>query len=241
MVEKPALGFAWATRVLGFITLAELLAALAIILPTVSNKPLQNPRPLIDPAAFKDPAFMVFCLALFLMWMAYWVPFFLLPTFAQFKAGASSTFAFYILVICNASTIPGRFIAVPLCGKIGPARAMATFALSSAALFFAWVGVKSVASIIPWAILIGIFMAPMAVVYPIIVPLLSPHKDVVGTRMGISSAAAALGTLAGFPITSSLNDVEEGVFWKSQVFNGSCMLLGGLLMIVVFYKMRQSV
>ena len=32
-----------------YITLAELLAALAIILPTVSNKPLQNPRPLMTP------------------------------------------------------------------------------------------------------------------------------------------------------------------------------------------------
>lgn len=59
--------------------------------------------------------------------------------------------------------------------------------------------------------------------------------------MGISSAAAALGTLSGFLTTSSLNDVEEGVFWKGRVFNGSCMLLGGLLMIVVFYKMRQPI
>lgn len=109
------------------------------------------------------------------MWMAYWVPF-LLPTFAQLKDGANSTFAFYILVICNASTIPGRFIAVPLCGKIGPARAMAAFALSSAALFFAWAGVKSVASTISWAVLIGIIMAPMAVVYPSLCRFCHPTK-----------------------------------------------------------------
>lgn len=52
------------------------------------------------------------------MWIAYWVPFFLLPTFAQFKAGASSNLsslaAFYVLVIYNASTIPGRYLAVSL-------------------------------------------------------------------------------------------------------------------------------
>lgn len=92
---------------------------------------------------------------------------------------------------------------------------MATFALPSGVLFFAWIGVKSVTPIITWAVLIALFMAPMAVVYPIMVPLVSPNKHVVGTRMGISSAAAALGTLAGFPITSAPNDIGNGIFRKS--------------------------
>ena len=179
---------------------------------------------------------MAFCLALFLMWIAYWVPFFLLPTFAQFKADASSNLAFYVLVICNASTIPGRYLAVPLSNQFGPARTMCGFALASSILLFGWTGVKSVAATIVWAVLVALSMGPLAVVYPIIVPQLSPDKDLVGTRMGISSAAAALGTLVGFPVTSTLNDIASGTFWKSQVFVGCCMLGGALLMVYVHYK-----
>lgn len=239
---QPKLGFAWATRILGFVTLGELLIALAIILPSTNSrkKSSHTVRALLDPTAFRDPAFMAFCAALFLMWIAYWVPFFLLPTFAQFKAGASSNLAFYVLVICNAATIPGRYLAVPLSNRLGPARTMAGFAFASSILLFGWIGVRSVESTIVWAVLIALFMGPLAVLYPIIVPHLSPDKELVGTRIGISSAAAALGTLVGFPVTSALNDLDEGLFWKSQCFNGCCMAGGGVLMVYVYYKMSRT-
>ncbi|KAH6893529.1 putative monocarboxylate permease [Thelonectria olida] len=238
---QPKVGFAWATRVIGFVTLVELMAAMALMLPAIegNKKTPHKVRSLLDPTAFHDPAFMAFCLALFVMWIAYWVPFFLLPTFAQFKSGASSNLSFYVLVICNASTIPGRYMAVPLSNRFGPAYAMCGFSLASSVLLLGWIGVKTVTSTIVWAVLIALFMGPLAVIYPIIVPHLSPDKDLVGTRMGISSAAAALGTLIGFPVTSALNDIETGIFWKSQVFNGCCMLIGAILMIYVHHKMPK--
>ncbi|KAJ3546416.1 hypothetical protein NM208_g2018 [Fusarium decemcellulare] len=237
---QPKIGFSWTTRVLGFVTLAELIGALAIMLPAVRGKSSHKVRSLLDPTAFRDPAFMVFCMALFLMWVAYWVPFFLLPLYAQFKTGASSDLSFYVLVICNASTIPGRYLAVPMSNKFGPALTMAGFALASGILLFGWVGVDSIASTIVWAVLIALFMGPLSVIYPILVPRLSPNKELVGTRMGISSAAAAFGTLVGFPVTSALNDIEAGMFWKSQVFNGCCMLSGSVLMLYVHYKSSIS-
>jgi len=209
---------------------------MAIILPQAKRNTAHKVRSLLDPTAFRDPAFMAFSLALFLMWIAYWVPFFLLPTFAQFKADASSNLAFNVLVICNASTIPGRYLAVPLSKQFGPARTMCGFALASSTLLFGWAGVKSVAATIVWAVLIALFMGPLAVIYPIIVPQLSPDKDLVGTRMGISSAAAALGTLVGFPVTSALDDIASGTFWKSQVFVACCMLGGALLMVYVHHE-----
>ncbi|RGP70087.1 riboflavin transporter mch5 [Fusarium sporotrichioides] len=237
---QPRIGFAWTTRVLGFVTLAELIGALTIMLPATRGKLSHKVRSLLDPTAFRDPAFMAFCLALFLMWVAYWVPFFLLPLYAQFKAGASSNLSFYVLVICNASTIPGRYLAVPMSNRFGPSITMAGFAFVSSILFFGWIGVDTVPSTIAWAVLIALFMGPLSVIYPILVPRLSPNPELVGTRMGISSAAAALGTLIGFPVTSALNDIEAGSFWKSQVFNGCCMLAGSVLMIYVHFKTTKS-
>lgn len=237
---QPKIGFAWTTRIIGFVTLVELLIAVVIILPAAKRNVSHKVRSLLDPTAFRDPTFMAFCLALFLMWIAYWVPFFLLPTFAEFKTGASSSLSFYILVICNAATIPGRYLAVPLSNRFGAASTMCGFAFASSILLFGWTGVESVGAIVVWAVLIALFMGPLAVIYPIIVPELSPNKDLIGTRMGISSAAAALGTLVGFPVTSALNNISQAVFWKCQVFVGSCMLGGTLLLLFVRYKTAKT-
>ncbi|CAI7613421.1 unnamed protein product [Penicillium glandicola] len=64
---QPKLGFSWATRVLSFVTLGELIIAMSIMLPSTKSKALHHVRSLLDPIAFRDPAFMAFCLALFLM------------------------------------------------------------------------------------------------------------------------------------------------------------------------------
>lgn len=59
---------------------------MTIMLPNTKSKAPHSVRSHLDPTAFRDPAFMAFCVALVLMWIAYWVPFFLLPTFAPVQS-----------------------------------------------------------------------------------------------------------------------------------------------------------
>jgi len=111
----PSLGFAWATRVLGFMTLVIFLAGLALILPGIPDTKThetETRRRLVDLGALTEPVFVIMCLGIFFLWIAYWVPFFLIPTYAEFGLGASSSLAFYLLVVANASGIPGRLLAV---------------------------------------------------------------------------------------------------------------------------------
>ena len=223
----PRVGFAWATRVLGFITLAELIVALGIILPYARNP--QEPgetRSLFDWKALKEPAFGVFCLALFFMWIAYWVPFFLIPTFAEYKLGTSRSTAFYILVITNAATLPGRFLGVYACKTIGVSQGLLIFSLLSAVLLFAWSAVFTVASFYAWCVLLGLIMAPLAVFVPAMIPFVCPDKGTVGARMGMAWAAASLGIILGAPLSTALSNLDEGSFWRMQVLVGCCMLAG---------------
>ncbi|KAI0199368.1 putative monocarboxylate permease [Astrocystis sublimbata] len=238
-------GFPWATRTLGFLTFAELAVALVIILPhhaRVRSKHAKSgtvtARPLFDLAAFRDIPFMIFCLALFFMWSAYWVPFFLIPTFAEYALGASQSWGFYILVITNAATIPGRLLAVFIIAYLGVARGMLACSLASAIIFYSWAAVHTLAGFEAWIVFVGLIMVPLAVFYPAIVPLLSPSQAVVGARLGISSAAAALGIILGAPLSSALIDTATGSFWKMQVFIGSTMLVGAVLMAVVCWKLK---
>ena len=230
----PRVGFAWATRILGFITLAELAIALAIILPRTNRSAhVRQARSLFDLGALKEPAFAVFCLALFVMFLAYWVPFFFIPTFGSIKFGASKEFSAYLLVITNAATIPGRFLAVLISSKFGISETLLGFSLTASLVLFGWLGVDNLASFEVWIIFLGVFMAPLAVLVPAMNPQVCPDKNVVGTRMGMASAAAALGILIGAPVSGALNDLETSTFWKSQVLIATCMMVGAGLMVYV--------
>lgn len=239
----PTVGFAWATRILGFLTFAELAVALAIILPHAAA-PVKNktgpPRALFEPRALTEPAFGVFCLALFFMWIAYWVPFFFIPTFAEFRLGATPAWSFYLLVITNAATVPGRLLAVFIIPRAGVAGGMFGFAFISGVLLYAWTAVVSLPGFETWIVLLGLFMAPLAVFYPAIIPLLCPSKELVGTRMGMASAAAALGVVLGVPVSSKLSDLATGEFWKMQVLIGSCMMAGAGCQAFVWWSLRRQ-
>lgn len=233
----PVVGFAWTTRVLGFITLFELLVALALILP-FAPRGGGTPRALFELRALMEPAYGTFCLALFFMWIAYWVPFFFIPTFAEFRLGATASWSFYLLVITNAATIPGRLLAVFVIPYLGVAGSMLGFAVISAIILYAWIAVTSLVAFEVWIVLLGLFMAPLAVFYPAIIPMLCPNKDVVGTRMGMASAAAALGVVIGAPLSSTLNNLADGEFWKMQVFIASCMVAGAGCQAYVWWRLR---
>ncbi len=240
----PTLGFGWATRVLGFVTLTALLIALPIIVPKASEStsPAQHraARSLMEFTALKEPVFAVFCLALFFMWIAYWVPFFLIPTFAQFALGASAEWAFDLLVITNAATLAGRLIAVLIIPHIGVSGGMLVCSLGSAVVLYAWQAVNTMAGFEAWIVMLGVVMAPLAVFFPAIVPQMCPSKEVVGTRLGMGSAAAALGVVIGAPLSSALIDLDTGDFWKMEVFIATCMTTGAILMAYVWWRLRKQ-
>ncbi|KAK1766731.1 MFS general substrate transporter [Phialemonium atrogriseum] len=241
----PSLGFAWTTRVLGFVTLAGLLVALPIILPSATKARSTaavagKARMLFDLTALKEPIFSVFCFALFFMWVAYWVPFFLIPTFAEFALGASGPWAFHLLVITNAATLPGRLFAVFIIQRIGVSGGMLACAAASALVLYAWLAVHSMAGFEAWIVMLGVVMAPLAVFFPAIIPQMCPSREVIGARMGIGSAAAALGVILGAPLGSALVDLEKAEFWRMEVFIGTCMAVGAVLMTYVWWQLRRQ-
>ena len=245
----PRVGFGWATRVLGFITLLELVIALIIILPPLEAVRSSTKKPpneehvpgwSLAKVAIKEPVFAAYSLALFFMWIAFWVPFFFIPSFGQHKVGASPSMSFYLLVITNGSTIPGRLMAVFISQRFGICSTLLVFTVISAILLFAWAAIETLAALVAWCVLLGLFIAPLAVLVPAMVPQLCPRKEVVGARMGVAWTAAALGVLLGAPVSSSLNDLESGTFWKSQVLVGTCMAVGAGLLSFVWWELQRQ-
>ncbi|KAL5319882.1 hypothetical protein ACEPPN_012940 [Leptodophora sp. 'Broadleaf-Isolate-01'] len=235
----PTVGFAWSTRILGFITLGELIIALAIMLPYTKRAERKTDEAtsfseiFLDKTAFKDPAFLALSVAFFFMWIGYWAVSFFIPTFGEYKVKANAIRSSDFLVISNAVSLGGRLLAVVTSNKFGVPETVPWFALASGALLLGWIGIESIPSFEAWIVLSSLFMSPLAVLCPSMLAHVSPSKDVIGRRMGIAFGFTSVGVLVGTPVASALINLQNASFWRMQVFIGTCMLCGsGCLMYV---------
>lgn len=221
---EPKIGFAWTTRVIGFIALATLgMAMTALCWKRAEKKP---PRALFDWSALKEPEFITYNVAVFFMFTAYWVPWFYIPLFARFGTGAGASLSFYLLSITNATTILGR-LSTPIWQRwFNPIHLLFAVTLLSSILIWAWISITELSNFIAFCIFWGLISGTMAVLPASGIAMLSPSINVVGARMGMVWATSAVGVLIGSPIAGAVSDPREGQFLGGQIYAGICMIVG---------------
>ena len=113
MLQKliPMVGFAWATRILGFILIALLVIANLLIRSRLPQKKYEAASVLPDVTLFKDPIFSLVTLGIFLLEWGIFVPITYITSYAVAQ-GASTAFGFQILALLNA----GSFFSQALAG-----------------------------------------------------------------------------------------------------------------------------
>lgn len=99
-------GFPWAVRAMAFIMLGTLGIGLALLRPRL---PPRRSGPLVEFAAFNDPAYATFVVGLALGFTAFFIPFFYAESYAL-DVGVDSELSFYILSIMNAGGMIGRML-----------------------------------------------------------------------------------------------------------------------------------
>lgn len=112
MLQKliPTVGFAWATRILGFILVALLALANLLIRSRLPRKKYEAVSALPDLAAFKDPIFSLVALGIFLLEWGLFIPLTYISSYAL-SHGASTAFGFQILALLNTGSFFGRVLA----------------------------------------------------------------------------------------------------------------------------------
>lgn len=91
---------------MAFIMLATLAIGISLLKPRL---PPRKSGPIVDLAAFKDPAYSTFVIGLALGFMAFFIPFFYADSYAL-NIGLDSELSFYILSIMNAAGMIGRLL-----------------------------------------------------------------------------------------------------------------------------------
>lgn len=156
----PKLGFAWTARVLGFFMLGSYCIAIPLLLAGASNAATLAPgkkRKLFDKNALKDPPFWTYSAVTFTTFMAYLVPYFYMPSYAQLVLGKNESLASYALIASQAASVPGRLLAATAANYFGVMVAWAGCALISGIVCLAWMGVKSYPAFVVFCAFYGKF------------------------------------------------------------------------------------
>ncbi|KAI9892315.1 MAG: hypothetical protein M1814_001514 [Vezdaea aestivalis] len=235
---QSRIGFGWATRVLGFLSLATLSISLAVMKQRVLPK---TARPLLDLSAFKSLPFDFFTLGLFFIFIGLYVPFFYMPSYAALVLHTSPDLAFYLIAVLNGSSAVGRVGLNFLADKIGPLNTLVPCAALSGILCFVWIGVRSsLGGLITLCILYGASSGAVVSLPPTVLAGLTPDLGMVGTRMGMSFMLSSFGLLIGSPIAGTLLNMKEAKFETAQAFAGATLIIGAAFMGLAWVTARRG-
>lgn len=225
-------GFAWATRIIGFIALATLM------IPIFGSKMRVQPakaRALIDFGAFTDGPFALFTFGAMVGFIGLYVTLFYLSYYAAERHITDSAMSFYIVPIFNAASVFGRTLPNALSDKTGPLNLIIPGAFSVGILILCLIAVHSVAGIVVVAILLGFFSGVFIALPPVLFVALTADKRLIGTRIGMGFSFLGFGVLCGGPGGGGVLGTREGhLNWTGLwIYGGVCVLASGAIFTVL--------
>lgn len=225
---QPRIGFGWATRVLGLISLATCLVSISVM--RVRQMPKQR-RSLVELAAFNEVPYSIFCLAMFFGYVGAFGPIYYISSYAIDTHIMTARLAFYLLPILNAASVFGRIITGFLAKTTGPVNMLIPTALTTGILTLCWIGIHNTGGLIVFAILYGFTSGGFISLPSVALTSLTPDLKRLGTRMGMCSLLCSLGSLCGTPISGAILDGAGG--WVGvSLFSGITLLVTGLLFLL---------
>ncbi|PYH85830.1 major facilitator superfamily protein [Aspergillus uvarum CBS 121591] len=215
-------GFGWTIRIAGFVALFGLGISCAVL--RVRVLPAHR-RKLIDWSAFREAPYTLFAIGLFLCFMGLYTPFYYIQSVAIQNHITSENLAFYLVPIMNAASTLGRLAPGYLSRWIGSLNILILCALSSGLLVLCIIAVQTQGSLLAICALYGFFSGSLVSLMGPILVMLSPHRGVTGTRMGMCFTLLGVALLIGTPIAGSiLGSHGANMVW---VYSGVLTLVGG--------------
>lgn len=224
----PKIGFAWTTRVLGFIVLGTMIVPNIVM--RVRVLPAKS-RSLLDLRAFLNLAYSFQVAGFFCGFMGLYMPFFYAQVYALQQHITNENLAFYLLAVMNSTSVFGRIVPNLFADRVGPFNVVIPCAAISALLCICFMAIKSSAGIIVLMAFYGFFSGSFVSLPPtVIVHLSTDARDKIGTRLGQSFAFVAFGLLIGTPIGGAI--LDHSGFDALWIFGG-CMLFGSVFFLII--------
>ena len=228
----PQIGFGWAVRVLGFMTLATLLVPIFVMRTRVQPAKV---RALIDTSAFTDLPFIIFVIGGMIGFIGLYVGLFYISFFGLATGITDEALSFYLVPILNAGSVLGRTLPNILADKIGPINVLIPGAILVSIVLFCLITVKTAGGLIAITVFFGIFSGVFIALPPVCFVALTEDKSKIGTRIGMGMAIFALGTLAGGPGGGGILQMNpDHLDWTGMwSFGGACVMVAAFIYIII--------
>lgn len=214
LIDKS--GFRWTCRILGFIALAT--CSFAAVVMQIRQKPRKVRSP-IDPTAFREPAYILYCTAMFFSNFGFFPPIFYLQSYALSHGLEDRNVALNLLAILNAASALGRLAPSPAVRVIGPVNTMITITGMACVVAFCWIAVHTGPGNIVFAVMYGFTSGGIVSLPAVVLASITDDLSFFGARMGTSYLFCSVAALCGAPIGGAILD-STGNYLGVQLFSG---------------------
>jgi MFS family permease len=231
-------GFGWAVRTLAFIALGITLVALpALLRGTSALAKARTARKMFDPAAFRDPSFLIFTGCSCSTFLGYIVPWFYIATYAQDALGIRRSFAIDILLMGLGASFFGRLTTGVVAQHLGSILTWFFCALIS--------GILALGFSILWGFCSGGLVTLPAAVFP----RMCPDLKRLGTRTGMSWGISSFASLIGSPIAGAIlgqhheHESRHQIrhdYLGVQLWTACCLLTGSCVIFTLYITTRRK-
>jgi len=205
-----SLGFPWAIRIVGFISVV--FCALSVMLLRTRAPCLnQVQKGKVDIRSLSELRFSLLTAAIVLIDFALLIPLTYLPSYAQSR-GLDDSLAYNLSSILNAASIFGRIVPGYFADRFGCYNVMVITTFACSVITFAlWLPSHSNhAVILAYAVLFGFWSGSAISLSPVCVAQISKTEEF-GKRYGTAYFLVSLGTLVAIPIAGELLKVQTHI------------------------------
>lgn len=212
----PSVGFAWSTRIIGFILLALAVPANLCIrtrLPPSAHMATVWP----DFAIFRDLKFSLSCAGIWFMEWGIFIPLTFIVSYAA-ECGFDPNSAYTLLALLNVGSFFGRFLPGFLADRIGRFNVIViTIGLCVVTVLALWLPAgDSWGLLVAFVVCFGFASGSNLGLYPVCLGQLCDARDY-GRFYSTALMIASFGTLSSLPIGGALRDVGDGHSWKAVI------------------------
>lgn len=237
----PSIGFAWSTRILGFITMGlSVLANTFIRAKLPPSKQVTSVWP--DLSIFRNPRLALCTMGIFFLEWGLFVPLTYIVSFA-IAHGQGISSAYTVLTVLNAGSLPGRVLPGFLADRFGRFNVLITTTTLCIILIFAlWFPAgSSKPMLFVFAALFGFTSGSNLSLIPPCVGQLCETKNF-GGHYATAMMFASFGTLTGAPIGGALlgtgNDWKALIIFSGLSYTVALFCFGTLRILVTGWKLR---
>jgi MFS family permease len=222
-----SIGFAWTTRILGFMFLV--MCGISCLLMKTRKPPKPRPFAMSDYLrCFKEPIMVTTMIGGFLFFWGMFLPLNYIVLQAEAN-GISPNLVPYLVPLINGISLIGRLVVGALADVIGRFNIMMIITAITGILTLAlWIpGSSNTGAIITYAVVFGFGSGGYVSIFPACVAQISPSAEV-GTRIGLAALMNGFGALTSSPLGGALisKDRHQGVtsYLGLQLFCGITMV-----------------